>query len=41
VSPCSITLTGTAELGTNSIRVPYSGSTCLGPVSGVQILTKK
>ncbi len=41
VSPCAITLTGTAELGTNSIRVPYSGSTCLGPVSGVQILNKK
>jgi len=41
VSPCSITLTGTAELGTNSIRVPYSGNTCLGSVSGVQILNKK
>ena len=33
-SPCPITLTGTAELGTNSIRVPYTGSTCMGPVSG-------
>jgi hypothetical protein len=41
VSPCAITLTGTAELGTNSIRVPYSGNTCLGPVTGVQILNKK
>ena len=40
-SPCAITLTGTAELGTNSIRVPYSGSTCMGPVSGVQVLNKK
>jgi len=40
-SPCPITLTGTAELGTNSIRVPYTGSTCMGPVSGVQILNKK
>jgi hypothetical protein len=40
-SPCPITLTGTAELGTNSIRVPYSGSTCMGPVSGVQVLNKK
>jgi hypothetical protein len=39
--PCAITLTGTAELGTNSIRVPYSGSTCAGPVSGVEILNKK
>jgi hypothetical protein len=41
VSPCAITLTGTAELGTNSIRVPYSGNTCLGPVTGVQILNKR
>ncbi len=40
-SPCPITLTGTADLGTNSIRVPYTGSTCLGPVSGVQVLNKK
>jgi hypothetical protein len=40
-SPCAITLTGTADLGTNSIRVPYTGSTCMGPVSGVQILSKK
>jgi hypothetical protein len=41
VSPCAIALTGTAELGTNSIRVPYSGTTCLGPVSGVQILNRR
>src|SRR3954464_10213669 len=40
-SPCAITLTGTAELGTNSIRIPYSGSTCVGPVSGVEILNRK
>jgi hypothetical protein len=38
---CPVTLTGTAELGANSIRVPYSGSTCLGPVSGVEILNRK
>jgi len=38
---CSITLTGTAELGTNSIRIPYTGNTCVGPVSGVEILDKK
>jgi len=36
-----VSLTGTAELGVNSIRVPYSGTTCLGPVSGVEILNKK
>jgi hypothetical protein len=39
--PCAITLTGTAEPGANSIRVPYSGDTCLGKVSGVEILNKK
>jgi hypothetical protein len=38
---CPVTLTGTAELGVNSIRVPYSGNTCLGPVSGVQVLNRK
>ena len=38
---CAIQLTGTAELGVDSIRIPYSGSTCLGPVSGVEILSKK
>ena len=38
---CAITLTGTAELGANSIRIPYSGDTCLGKVSGVEILNKK
>ena len=37
---CAITLTGTAELGVDSIRVPYSGDTCLGKVSGVEILKK-
>jgi hypothetical protein len=37
---CGITLTGTAELGVDSIRVPYSGDTCLGKVSGVEILRK-
>ena len=38
---CGITLTGTAELGANSIRIPYTGDTCLGKVSGVEILNKK
>jgi hypothetical protein len=40
VSSCPITLNGTAELGTDSIRVPYSGDTCLGKVSGVEVLKK-
>jgi hypothetical protein len=38
---CRITLTGTAEIGANSIRVPYSGDTCVGKVSGIEILNKK
>jgi hypothetical protein len=38
---CRITLTGTAEIGANSIRVPYSGDTCVGKVSGVEILNRK
>lgn len=37
---CSINLTGTAELGVDSVRVPYSGDTCLGKVSGVEILRR-
>ena len=37
---CAITLTGTAALGVDSIRVPYSGDTCLGKVSGVEVLRK-
>ena len=41
IPACNVSLTGTAELGVNSIRVPYSGTTCLGPVSGVEILNKK
>jgi hypothetical protein len=38
---CPITLRGTAELTTDSIRVPYSGDTCLGPVSGVENLKRR
>jgi hypothetical protein len=38
---CRITLTGTAELGADSIRVPYSGDTCVGKVSGVEVLNRK
>jgi hypothetical protein len=37
---CAITLAGTAELGVDSIRVPYSGDTCVGRVSGVEVLRK-
>jgi len=41
VTSCAILLAGTAELGVDSIRIPYSGTTCLGPVSGVEILNRK
>lgn len=37
---CAIALTGTAELAADSIRVPYSGDTCLGKVSGVEVLRR-
>ena len=40
IPTCAITLAGTAELLVDSIRVPYSGTTCLGPVSGVETLRK-
>jgi hypothetical protein len=38
---CPITLRGTAELTTDAIRVPYTGETCLGPVSGIENLTRR
>jgi len=41
LATCAISLTGTAELTTTSIRVPYSGDTCLGAVSGVENLQRK
>lgn len=37
---CAITLQGSAEIGIDSIRVPYTGDTCLGEVSGVEILQR-
>lgn len=38
---CAISLTGTAEVGVDSIRVPYSGDTCVGRVSGVEVLRRR
>lgn len=38
---CSISLTGTAELLIDTIRVPYSGDTCLGKVNGIESLRKR
>jgi hypothetical protein len=40
LTSCAIALTGTATMGTDSISVPYSGSTCLGKVSGIETLKK-
>lgn len=38
---CAISLAGTATLETDQIRIPYSGTTCLGAVSGTEIIKKK
>jgi hypothetical protein len=38
---CAISLNGTAVLKDDTIEVPYSGNTCLGPVSGTEILRKR
>lgn len=41
IASCQILLAGTAELGVDSIRIPYSGTTCLGQVSGVEVLNRR
>lgn len=40
IASCPIALSGTAELLVDSIRIPYAGTTCLGPVSGVETLRR-
>lgn len=40
ITSCDIKISGTAELQVDSIRIPYSGDTCLGKVSGVEILRR-
>jgi hypothetical protein len=40
LSSCNISLTGTAEITVDAVRVPYSGTTCLGNVSGTEILRR-
>ena|SRR5262245_33430864 len=40
LTSCAISLNGTAEIQTDSIRVPYTGNTCLGNVSGVENLQR-
>jgi hypothetical protein len=40
LTSCSIKLSGTAEIGIDAVRVPYSGDTCLGNVNGVETLRR-
>ena len=40
IDNCPISLSGTAVLSNDQIRVPFTGTTCLGAVSGVEILRK-
>ena len=37
---CDVSLSGTAEIGVTTVRVPYAGDTCLGKVSGVETLRR-
>jgi hypothetical protein len=37
---CSVSLTGTATIETTQIRIPYSGTSCLGPITGTEIIKK-
>ena len=41
LTSCAVSLSGTAELQVDSIRIPYTGDTCLGKVSGVEILKRR
>jgi len=38
---CAFTLDGTAYLEATTIRVPYTGQTCLGPVQGEEVFHRK
>ena len=40
LTSCAISLSGNAEILIDSVRVPYSGTTCLGSVSGVETLRR-
>jgi hypothetical protein len=37
---CPVALTGTATFDGTQFRIPYTGTTCLGPVSGAEVLRK-
>lgn len=38
---CPISLSGTATIDGDLITIPFTGTTCFGPVSGTQVLKKK
>jgi hypothetical protein len=40
MTTCAVSLTGTIVVGSTQIRVVYTGTTCLGPVSGAEILRR-
>jgi hypothetical protein len=37
---CPVALAGTATFDGTQFRIPYTGTTCLGPVSGAEVLRK-
>lgn len=37
---CPISLSGVATLETDKIRIPYSGTTCMGSVSGTEVVKR-
>lgn len=37
---CAISLSGVATLETDKIRIPYSGTTCMGSVSGTEVVRR-
>ena len=41
LTSCTFSLKGTAELGAESIKIPYTGSTCLGDVTGTEELKRR
>lgn len=40
-APCTVSVTGTARIEGDTIRVPYAGSTCLGPAQGEEVLRRR
>jgi len=41
VAACEVSLTGTATFYGDMIRIPYSGTTCVGSVSGTEVLQRQ